>query len=538
MFHKMGRIFTILLLWSLVLSLSLGVTQSQGGIKEADIPVVLESKYIDSGQKDPQAGIPSGAQLAGQTGISGLKPVSIIVTFDKSVSAGDLARVSGGRVIHRYKKIFNGASLIVSEDKLGAVDSLKGVTRIYLDKLLQPDTERSPTFIGAPVIWDELGGQGTAGEGVIVGVLDTGIWPEHPSYSDPDPFGHSYPAPPTLPGSNGIVGPDDTCDFGNIAFNPNDAPFTCNNKLIGAYDFTETYKAIIGLLLEEFDSARDADGHGTHTSSTAAGNGGVAASIFGIPRGSISGVAPRAHVIMYKVCGDQGCFASDSAAAVEQAILDEVDALNFSIGGGSDPYNDLVSLAFLSAYDNGVFVAASAGNSGPGADTTDHREPWTTTVGASTSDRHFISTISLPGRVSASRSGTMFTPLRTRHLQRRDRHLPVRDAAACGQELQRSRRRRRWDVPVPSCVPGCVDRQPLHSQRVSRGRGTAELRGHPHGRDGHLHPGSRHHGSGRRRDGFQLARWPGADPGHQQARHHRPRPADPGRSHAVAGHGE
>jgi uncharacterized repeat protein (TIGR01451 family) len=98
---------------------------------------------------------------------------------------------------------------------------------------------------------------------------------------------------------------------------------------------------------------------------------------------------------MYKVCGDLGCYSSDSAAAVEQAILDGVDAINFSISGGSSPYSNIVSLAFLNAYENGVFVATSAGNSGPAPDTTAHREPWTMTVGASTTDRHFLSTITL-----------------------------------------------------------------------------------------------------------------------------------------------
>ncbi len=146
---------------------------------------------------------------------------------------------------------------------------------------------------------------------------------------------------------------------------------------------------------EEFNSARDSEGHGSHTTATAAGNAGVDASIFGTQRGVISGVAPRAQVIMYRVCGDGGCYSSNSAAAVEQAILDEVDAINFSISGGSNPYADAVSLAFRTAYENGVFVSASAGNAGPGADTTDHREPWTITVAASTSNRHFISTVSL-----------------------------------------------------------------------------------------------------------------------------------------------
>ncbi len=149
----------------------------------------------------------------------------------------------------------------------------------------------------------------------FVGVLDSGVWPEHPSYPDPDPVGRPYSAPPIAPGANGYGsgGVRSTCDFGNTAWNADDAPFACNNKLIGVYDFTDTYAAVEGLLPSEFDSARDANGHGTHTSSTAAGNGGVEASIFGVPRGTVSGIAPRAHVIMYKVCGEYGCYNSDSA---------------------------------------------------------------------------------------------------------------------------------------------------------------------------------------------------------------------------------
>ena len=137
-----------------------------------------------------------------------------------------------------------------------------------------------------------------------MGILDSGIWPEHPSLSDPDPSGKPYGAPVVMPGANGFGprGAKNTCDFGNTAANPNDAPFTCNNKLIGAYNFIDTYKAVVGLLPGEFDSARDDNGHGTHTATTSAGNGNVAASIFGVSRGLVSGIAPRAHVIAYRVC--------------------------------------------------------------------------------------------------------------------------------------------------------------------------------------------------------------------------------------------
>ena len=156
------------------------------------------------------------------------------------------------------------------------------------------------------------------------------------------------------------------------------------------------------LLPGENRSARDDDGHGTHTASTAAGNAGVNATIFGIPRGTISGIAPRAYIEMFKVCGDGGCAGSDSAAAVQAAIGDGVNVINFSIGGGSSPYSDISELAFLDAYNAGVFVAASAGNSGPDADTTEHRAPWVTAVGASTTPRAFVDTIHVTATGGAS----------------------------------------------------------------------------------------------------------------------------------------
>ena len=243
-------------------------------------------------------------------------------------------------------------------------------------------------------------------------MLDTGIWPEHPSLSDPDPSGKPYPAPrPPLSGTR-------ECDFSSGS-NPGPA-FTCNNKLIGGYTFLDTYQAITGLTPAEYTDARDDEGHGTHTSTTAAGNAESPASIFGVPRDTVSGIAPRAHIITYKVCGLAGCFSSDTAAAVQRAIQDDVDVINFSISGGGNPYTDVVSLAFLDAYNAGIFVAASAGNDGPGADTVAHREPWVTTVGASTLNRSFVgsttltssdaSTLTVPG-VTVSRPLTTPAPV-------------------------------------------------------------------------------------------------------------------------------
>jgi len=388
----MRKIVHLIMVAILAISFSsVSLAQDNGGFEPVPEAMSPESTYTVEAVKEGREA------LRGSIAPEAFEVVPVIVTFDGSVDAAAIAAETGAQVTYRYTKVFDGAAMMVAGDQLDRLASMEGVEAVYLDELMQPDTEVSPGFIGAPTVWSALGGQENAGEGVVVGMLDTGIWPEHPSFSDPDPAGEAYAPPAVAPGSNGFASgvPRSTCDFGDTAWNPNDAPFTCNNKLIGAYDFLDTYRVAAGLLPGEFDSARDSEGHGSHTSATAAGNGGVDASLFGVPRGTISGIAPRAQVIMYRVCGNVGCYSSDSAAAVEQAILDGVDAINFSIGGGNSPYSDAVSLAFLAAYENGVFVSASAGNSGPGADTTGHREPWTITVAASTTDRHFISTVTL-----------------------------------------------------------------------------------------------------------------------------------------------
>jgi subtilisin family serine protease len=312
--------------------------------------------------------------------------------------------VPQAQVTNRLDVVLNAVAMQVPAAEVRNLASLPDVLAVYPDELLKPDTDRSPTFIGAPTVWKALGGQESAGEGVIVGVLDTGIWPEHPSFADPDTSGKPYPAPP--PPTTGTR----ACEFSGGA-NPGPA-FACNNKLIGADRFMASYDALVGLIPGEFTTARDDNGHGSHTASTAAGNAGVAASIFGVSRGTISGIAPRAHVMAYKVCGESGCLSSDSAAAVQEAIRDGVDVINFSISGGNNPYSDAVELAFLDAYNAGIFVATSAGNSGPAADTVNHRAPWVTSVAATTHDRAFVNKalVTAPGGASLTLDGTSLTP--------------------------------------------------------------------------------------------------------------------------------
>ncbi len=254
------------------------------------------------------------------------------------------------------------------------------------------------TFIGADKVWPSLGGRDKAGAGVIIGVIDTGIWPEHPMLADngiPHPAGGPW-----------------ACEFGNGG----DPAFSCNDKLVGAYAFLDTYRALNAIGAEDFCtasdcSARDSEGHGTHTATTAAGSYVTSAPIFGVNRGPVSGIAPGASVIAYRALGPGGGYTSDLLASVQQSILDGVDVLNYSISGSGSVYTDAVELAFLDAYAAGVSVNASAGNDGPGASTANHAGPWVTTVGASTFDRQYSSTLTLTSTDGAtySKAGSTLT---------------------------------------------------------------------------------------------------------------------------------
>jgi len=309
-------------------------------------------------------------------------------------------RVSNVKVGQRLRTVYGGVALTVPANSVSKILSVPGVVAVQKDSVNRVLTDSSTDFIGANAVYPQLGGAPNAGKGVIFGSLDTGVWPEHPSFADNGNLG----APPAK-----ADGTPRACDFGDNPLTPASDPFTCNNKLIGGRAFLATYLA--NNPPEVYTTARDSNGHGTHTSSTAAGDPVASAKVFGVERGPINGVAPGAWISVYKVCGLNGCYSSDSAAAVQQAILDGVKVINFSIGGGSSPYTDPVELAFLDAYAAGVFVAASAGNSGPGAATTDHVSPWVTTVAASTQKREFDSTLTVSSAdgTSATFTGSSIT---------------------------------------------------------------------------------------------------------------------------------
>ncbi|MFN2418476.1 MAG: S8 family serine peptidase, partial [Candidatus Limnocylindria bacterium] len=307
-----------------------------------------------------------------------------------------LQSAPGATKIADYVYSYNGFAALLTAAQANALREVDGVQAVVRDELRQPTTDRTPDFLGLTApggLWSDLGGQGNAGEDVIIGVIDTGIWPEHPSFSDQtdlaDRPGNSgkrtraYDAPP--------ADWHGTCQSGE-QWSQDD----CNYKLIGARYFLAGHTHA-GIITEDFKSARDADGHGTHTASTAGGNAGVDASILGADLGTVSGTAPRARIAAYKACWVSGCATSDLVAAIDTAVADGVDVINYSIGSSASTLVAEDDIAFLFAALNGVYAATSAGNDGPGAATVGSPAsvPWLTTVGASTKDRTFENSVIL-----------------------------------------------------------------------------------------------------------------------------------------------
>lgn len=301
-------------------------------------------------------------------------------------------------VVRRYRTALNAVSMRMTQEEAMAVARIRGVRRIERDRALFVTSDRGPEHIGAPMVWDgSATGVASQGEGVTIGVIDLGIPIEvpvngeigdHPSFAAVDGDGYQH----VNPLGDGVY-------LGACIENPE----WCNSKLIGVYSFLAGRGGVdVGAPDDDpIWHFKDINGHGAHTSSTAAGN-----VLYDVPfydaDGSVnpestfprlSGVAPRANLVSFKVCAP-GCFLGDIAAAVEQAIEDGVvDILSFSIGNASgNPWHSTSSQAFLSARAAGIFVAASAGNSSSvGSASHGNSAPWVGSVGGVTHDRVFPS---------------------------------------------------------------------------------------------------------------------------------------------------
>ncbi|GGW35815.1 S8 family serine peptidase [Streptomyces caelestis] len=242
-----------------------------------------------------------------------------------------------------------------------------------------PDVPRMLGLSGKKGLWSEFGGPERAGEGMIVGVVDHGFAPEHPMLA---------PLPEPRPDAATIAKKwRGTCDQG-VADDPAHN-VTCNNKVIGAAWFA---KGPAELPEGEFPSPRDVDSHGTHVGTIIAGNRIERATIPGTNlTGTLTGLAPAARLAFYKACWGSGCHDVDTAAAIDRAVADGVDVLNFSIGGGLDSPTSME--AMRNAAEAGVFIAAVASNDGP--DTVENTAPWITTVATTTHDTTYRSTLEL-----------------------------------------------------------------------------------------------------------------------------------------------
>lgn len=299
-----------------------------------------------------------------------------------------LQQVGGAKKLYSYGYVFNGFAADLSPGQAAKLAQMPGVLSVSKDEFRELVTATTPDFLGLSGP-DGFWATKAKGENVIIGIVDSGVWPEHPSFSDRvgsngNASKNGKLAYRQVPGWNGRCVPGE-------AFNAS----MCNQKLIGARFYNAGFGGNAGIdadLPFEFNSPRDHNGHGTHTATTAGGNANVAATGPAAVLGSISGIAPRARIAAYKACwsvpGTAGsCSGVDLVAAIDQAVADGVDVINYSISGSRTNFRDPVEIAFLFAADAGVFVAASAGNSGPAASTVAHPSPWITTVAAGTHDR-------------------------------------------------------------------------------------------------------------------------------------------------------
>ena len=391
-------------LWRAVLAVAICVPMATGIVHAA--PASAEgnangkAKFTNNAYIVQLAEQPVTAYTGGIKGYAATKPnkgqkidpnspkVAGYMGYLKSRQDVVLGSVGGSNKLYNYGYVFNGFAAELTEAQAQKLAQTPGVLAVSKDEIRALDTSSTPAFLGlsGPTgFWNRTG---ATGEDVIIGMVDTGAWPEHPSFSD-------------RTGTNGNGTKDGKLSYQQIpgwhgrcvpgeAFTGSD----CNQKLIGARYYNAGFGGNAGIAAafpSDFISPRDSDGHGTHTASTAGGNANVATTGPAAVFGSISGIAPRARIAAYKVCwggNDGGCASTDSVAAIDQAVADGVDVINFSISGTSTNFRDPVEIAFLFAADAGVFVAASAGNSGPTTSTVAHPGPWLTTVAAGTHSRN------------------------------------------------------------------------------------------------------------------------------------------------------
>ncbi|CAL1375522.1 unnamed protein product [Linum trigynum] len=301
-------------------------------------------------------------------------------------------------VQYSYRKVVTGFAAKLTPREAKAMEEKEGFISARVERSVPLLTTHTPEFLGLP---QNLAGSdwkysSNLGQGLIIGLIDSGIKHDHPSFSD-----EGMPPPPAKWRGK--------CEFNGMR--------TCNNKLIGARSFS----AHLG------DLPSEEIYHGSHTAGEAAGSPVQGANVFGQANGTAMGIAPKAHVAMYKVCGLDDCPESGILAAMDAAIEDGVDVLSLSLGIESyNFYDDVIAVGAFRAIQNGIFVSCSAGNGGPSQSSLVNEAPWILTVGASTIDREIRATVVLGNNVELH-GESLYQPK-----DLNSRQLPIIDPDATG----------------------------------------------------------------------------------------------------------
>ncbi|KAK9051352.1 hypothetical protein SSX86_027979 [Deinandra increscens subsp. villosa] len=300
--------------------------------------------------------------------------------------------------LYSYHYLINGFAVLVTPQQAQKLSGRKEVANVVPDFSVRTSTTHTPQFLGLPQgAWLQEGGYDTAGEGVVIGLVDTGIDPTHVSFAD-SLSENSYPVPARFTGVCEV-----TRDFPSGS---------CNRKLVGARHFAASAitRGIFNAS-QDYASPFDGDGHGTHTASIAAGNHGIPVVVAGHHFGNASGMAPRAHLAVYKALYKSfGGFAADVVAAIDQAAQDGVDVISLSITPNRRPpgiatFFNPIDMALLSAYKTGIFVVQAAGNTGPSPKSVSSFSPWIFTVGAAAHDRKYSNSILLGSNITITGVG-------------------------------------------------------------------------------------------------------------------------------------
>lgn len=308
-----------------------------------------------------------------------------------------VAGAAGVEPATTYQIVLNGFSAAMAPDAAARVAATDGVSAVYADEIFRPDgVPQAEHSSGAAIGGLESQRAQVAGDGagVVVGVIDTGIAPENPSFAG-ERLRAVRSAAPYLSGDDVVFDKADGRQFRSARVTGDGWGLSdYSTTLVGAQYFSTGAESSGFSFADDVLSPLDSDGHGSRAAGVAAGRSGVEVEIEGVDLGVISGVAPSAKIASYKACfvgadptvtTDDVCVGSDLLAALDRAVADGVDVVGYSVGGGaaaSDWAAD--DIAFYNAAVAGVFIAASAGNAGPGPSTVQRGAPWYTTVAAAT----------------------------------------------------------------------------------------------------------------------------------------------------------